>query len=218
MILFLTPFNVVMLASWVVAAGYLGQARRAEVRFLRRVRQRHGITVVRLPGVTPIAAAGMAAAGIAFVLIFVVGFSTAMRPSVTLCAIALAIVVAGAVWAARKAHRSLQRGDRDLEIDPIRQTLTFPLRKRQDQRTRIRFDQVNDVEVKRIEKRDSESTTINFVPTVRWSHTSGTPHTTGLSKFSDEEEARAMQRWLMEQVGVSTPNQSQNAVSSSVKD
>jgi hypothetical protein len=140
-----------------------------------------------------------------------------MRPSVTLTAIALALVAAGAVWAGRKAHRNLRRGDRDLEIDPIRRTLTFPLRKKQEQRTTIRFDQVNDVQVKRIVKTDSDSTTINFVPSVRWTHGSGTPHTTGISKFSDEDEARAMQQWLMEQVGASD-DQSRYAVASSTQD
>jgi hypothetical protein len=202
MFLFLTPFNIIMVGSWVVAAGCLGGIRAAERRFMRRVRHRAGgVIIVRLPGLSPGAVAGITALAISSVLIFVVGFSTWMRPSIGYVAVALGVVVVGAARAGWKSHERLLAGERELEINPVRRTITFPLRKRKSTRTTIRFDQIDGVEVKRTVKTGDESTTVRFVPAVKWTHTSGTPHTTGLGQFDNEAEARAMREWLIGQIG-----------------
>jgi hypothetical protein len=202
MILFLTPFNVIMLGSWVFAVGCLAKVRSAERRFMRRVMQRGATTIVRMPGLSPVTVGALTAMGISFVLVFVVGFSTGMRPSIIVCTAALLITAAGAIWAGKKASRNLLAGNRDLEIDPIRRTVTFPLRKRQQRRTTIGLDQINGMDVKRkVTKSEDDSTKIRFVPTIRWTHHSGTPHTTGLGQFDDESEARALAGWLGRQVG-----------------
>ena len=209
MILFLTPFNVIMFGAWVFAGGYLGNLRSPESRFLRRVSHRGAVTIVRLPGMSPIAVGALTALGISFVLVFVVGFSSGMRPSIGFCAGALVVVAVGAVWAGRKASSKLREGTRDLEIDFGRRTMTFPLRNRQQERTTVALGQVNGIDVKRkVTKSDDDTTTIRFVPVIRWTHRSGTPHTTGVGHFDDEQEAGAMRQWLLKELRLGESQQS----------
>lgn len=199
--LFLTPFNLVMLGSWVFAIKVVCGPRAADQRFMKRVRQEPGgVIVVTLPGCSPVTVAVSTAMGVSFLLIFVVGLATAMKPSVTFTAIALGVVVAAAVRSGWRAHNRRLAGEGELEIDPARRTITFPLRKRKPTRTTIRFDQVDAVDVRRKEKKDDDTTTVRYVPAVRWTHGDDIPHTTALPPFDEEAEAQAMRNWLVERV------------------
>jgi hypothetical protein len=199
-ILFLTPFLVIMAGSWVAVAGWVCGGRTAEQRFSRRLDERGAATVVRLPGISPIGSAALTALGTSSLLIFVVGITTGMRPSMPVSSAALALVIGLSLWAERRARAMLRLGRLRLEVNPIRRTLTLPLRKRQDQRETIRFDQVDDVEIKRRVRTSDDSQTVQYAPSLRWTHQSGTPQTTVLGFFDTEDEARAMRDWLLRKV------------------
>jgi hypothetical protein len=168
---------------------------------MKRVRDGPGgVIVVTLPGCSPVTVAAATALGISFLLIFVVGLVTAMKPSIPFVALALGAVVVAAARAGWRAHERRLAGEGELQIDPTRRTLTFPLRKRKPVRTTIRFDQVDGVDVKRTVKTSDDSTTVRFMPAVRWTHGNGSAHTTGLGHFDDEAEANAMRDWLVERL------------------
>jgi len=84
MVLFATPFNMIMVCAWAVCWHSLrNRLTDPGKRFGRRVRYRGTTPVIRLPEFSPLLAAGITALASSFVLIFVVGLSTGMQPSVT---------------------------------------------------------------------------------------------------------------------------------------
>jgi hypothetical protein len=206
-IIFLTPFLIIMLCSWTVAFRAVAGPRDAQRRFARRLAQDGAATVVQMPGLSPFGAAGLTALGTSFALVFIVGFSTGMRPSLAVCGTALVMVIVAAIWVGRRTRAKLRQGVRQVAINPIRRTITLPLRKRQTERDVIRFDQIDDVDVKRRVRTGEDSTMIDFAPTLRWIDSSGTNRTTALGFFDREDEARAMRDWLLQKIGrAPTPN------------
>ena len=198
--MFLTPFNVVMLGSWYVVAGWIGNRRDPRRRLARRLRVRGTTSVVRVPGLSPVAVGGITAGAVAFVMIFAVGFPTDMNPSTTTMTVALTVMLGVAVWAGKRRADRLARGTNDLEVDPIRRTLTFPLRKKQVSREVCGFDQVDEVMVRRRRTTGDDSVTTRFSPMVRWTDGRGRPRTTGVGYYHDEADAGALADWLNEQV------------------
>lgn len=127
LLLFMTPFNAVMLGGWVVLAGGLGVGPYSPRPLGVPVWEAGGETRVRLLGMFPPSMAAIGAAGIAgFVSIFVVGFGWGMGPPVS---------VAGGVWGGcvgaglvvyAVLRGRLAAGRRDLRIDPVRRLLILP--------------------------------------------------------------------------------------------
>jgi hypothetical protein len=130
MVLFLGPFNAVMLAGWLYGLGRLRVGPCAPTPLAgARVSEAAGLIRVRLHGLFPPVFWGLAAYGaVSFVEMFIAGF--AFRRRAPLGAIACTAGIAGLLglvaWAISK--RRLVSGRRDLLIDPVREVLTLPRR------------------------------------------------------------------------------------------
>jgi hypothetical protein len=123
---FLVPFNAVMLGFW--AAGLTALQRRV-------TGNEAGVQIIRMGGMreawritafTPFFAFLTGAGGTAFILIFVIGFSTGGNPGGKAIAAAWAAVLgmglSSALWRAAR----IRSGREDLVFDEGAQTLTLP--------------------------------------------------------------------------------------------
>jgi hypothetical protein len=205
LILFLTPFNVIMVGGWAYAVSNLRKLVPAERRIERRVRWEGTAPVVRLPAaVSPLLAGAIAAAGTAFVLVFVVGFSTAMDPPIAVAVGGLALVAVTGVAAAALAHRRYGGDSVRLAINPVRRTLTLPPGKDDGPRpTTIPFDHVSGIQVDRRDTGSHKNRSIRYAPTLRLrDDPSGRPGRAAAGEFTDEAEAEALAAWLRGQLGL----------------
>ena len=127
MLLFLTPFNMIMLGLWSAAAGVLlrkfCKTKAGGVKWSTGGRSIR----VRLPRFSPVIA-GLAATGVgSFASIFVIGFTAGFHPGATLALFTwLALIGAGvgvAVWQWRKQSD----GNADLVINQLENSVELPV-------------------------------------------------------------------------------------------
>lgn len=147
-LVFLTPFNGVMVAFWGVAIH-----RRRKQRVLAQPVSGGGMApgrtvVLPLSACPPVVTGAAVAAAIAFPAILGVGFATDMEPGWTSGSISAALVVAGGLVA--YVRSKLRAGWSDLVLDFRSEVLTLPAGFGRTRPTRIPFAEVTRVEVEEV--------------------------------------------------------------------
>jgi len=204
--LFLTPFNVIMLGC---LAGIWRMWRFAPTGGAR-VWDDGVAKRVEVAGVRPVVAAFMAAGAAAFVLIFVVAFTTGAAPSLTVAVGAwIVILIAAATawtWTARRATSSAG----ELVIDRVHETLTLPVFGNRQAPHTVPWSSVSDVVVDG-PAGDSRTPTCVPVALVAWPDGSGSREE--LTQPWAEWNAVALAAWLREQILHPRPASSPQTVS-----
>lgn len=196
MVIFLTPFNAVMVATWVFAAGAL----------LNRPRPRiidGPVIRVKLDRVPPLLAICGGALAAGFPMIFIFGF--VFGGSVSARQLAAHLTVVGAVGLAAGVYFAFRRaaGHYDLLVDPVRRVLTIPpgIYRGQVADRDVPFSKVHDV---RIEA--STTTQVGNQPLRHVMLDAGGPSIIGAVKlrgFADRTDAERFAAWLRERIGLS---------------
>jgi hypothetical protein len=204
--LFMTPFNMIMVASWVVAVLILVE------RFVKPrpagVRVRHeGMNVrVRPQAFLPMAAAAAAAAVAAFVCIFPVAIAGGSDAPPALIFAAWGVVLAVAVLIYFRTALPQWAGHRDLVIDPWRKTITLPRTRGRQESVQVQLSDVIAVEVEHREDTDSDGDVRHtYLPTLKSKDSRGGERTDVLASWNDSDRADRFAAWLRERVGIKSP-------------
>src|SRR5207302_2842665 len=128
MLLFLTPFNLVMLAIWLVPLAWLAGRNRSGVAggvpvIQEPMRMR---TRARLPRWPPVAAAGVTLLATSFASIFILGFVSGFDPSIEAVVATWVAIIALSAAVFTRRWLKVQSGSEDLVIDLGARTLTLP--------------------------------------------------------------------------------------------
>jgi hypothetical protein len=191
--MFLLPFNAVMLGFWVAGWGMV--ARRGAAPPAMTLVPIPGGVRARVPGVRPVyVGIGAAAAG-AFVMVFVVGFSTGMSPSVGTMVMAWGVILALAAWGWWWAAGSMRRGKWDLDVNAMSRRVTLPLQKGQAEREEVRFEDCGEASISTRVTQGSEDTVTKHTVRLRVRG-----REVDLAEYNDLERAKELRDWVMGQV------------------
>jgi hypothetical protein len=201
-VIFLIPFNVIMLGSWVAARRAISARSGDESRAAgsaATLLQDAGVLRVRLTKLTPIAAATIASAIAAFALVFLIAltFGTDSRSA---AAIGCALVAAAGVFGYRRMQRRIDQGWYDVVIDDARKTVSLAPKLKRSESADIPFDAVTAVEVEKIAGSGDDSD--KYRPTLRWLNRH--PQSAALVELTNRESAEQLAGWLRRRLQVST--------------
>lgn len=202
LLLFMTPFNAVMLGGWIILAGLIGGIGPFAPRPMgARIWEAGEETRVRLMGMSPPCIAGLATAGImGFVLTFIMAFAFRFTPPVAVAAGAWgACILAGLVVYA-VARSRLSAGRRDLRIDYVRKVMTLPPAVARAQDPEVPFASVTAVEV-------APGAWVSNGKRSSWKVVIKRRQGKDIKLIEGrrEEEMQALARWLREQAGCNAP-------------
>jgi hypothetical protein len=199
MLMFLTPFNGVMLAVWLaVLAGVFSRFRSKEAGGVKLRRER-GQTIARLPGFAPLTAALFTFCLGSFIGIFAVAFTGGgFNPSLPRVLTAWGVVAFAAIAVFVHRRLRLSSGAEDLVVDPGYATVTLPLTHGRKLRESIPFNELKSVEVREHVQRGRKGGTTRTwqVWLVRKNGADEQLHVFGM-----EEDAQSFAEWLRSQTG-----------------
>jgi hypothetical protein len=200
--LFLTPFNVVMLALW---TGLAGAARRRITRPPAGgapIVRRGGRVFVRLPRISPVAAGAAAALGISFVAIFAVAFGFGFDPPVRVVTGVWMVVLAAAIGVYFWRKLVVGSGAKDLIIDTDAGMLSLPQTFGRKTDIVVALDAVSGIDVERIVHHGSKgSTSYSYAPRLNWNSDDGAVESGRLVEWWDADRAEELAGWLRGQLG-----------------
>jgi len=202
-ILFLTPFNVIMLGLWMLGGEAVSYALRRPPAGGAPIMRRGERVHVRLPRISPTFAAGLVALLISFVSIFIVGFLIGSDPSPTAISIVWACILlpAGTVYC-WKQYR-IGSGTKDLIIDRGESMVSLPLTFGRKEDVIVPLDRVRGVELERLEHRGKgETVSYTWAPALVFVDAAGARQEARIAEWHNEARATALAEWLREDLGV----------------
>jgi hypothetical protein len=191
--LFLTPFNVVMIGLWWAIGAPLWHRWRGTQRDSIDWFHHGGAVRVRLAPL-PWIASGFAGAGAAaFVSIFIVAFTAGFHPSMAFAQTMWALTLAAGVGSAFYVRQKSLAGDYDLVIGD--RQVDLPAGLERTKRTTLDKKSIAGVAVEKVEQGEN-----NTVWEVRLLKSDGGHE--AVAQWYDEEQAGKLARWLEDQIGV----------------
>jgi hypothetical protein len=201
LLLFLTPFNGVMLAIWLTGLTRLRHAWfkpvAGGVKITAHLRQ----TKARLVETSSLMAGGVTIGLLAFLAIFVVAFLLGgFHPSLKTMFITWAVILAAGIGVSVYQSIRIWRGKYDLLIDDMNSFLELPATCGRKARMRVPFSQIQGIEVEKTYQtsKNTKSSAPEFAPTLQLGGTP--PHTERLAAWYSQEQAEAFSRWLGEKL------------------
>jgi hypothetical protein len=195
MLLFLTPFNVVMLGLWWIVGPQFWHWWRGTTPPPAPWFRDGGSIHVRLPYLPPVGAGLVTAGFCAFVAIFAVGFTTDFQPSLETMAITWAIVLATAIAAGINTWLQERRGAFDVVIRE--RFVDLPAVYGRVERRTLDRAAISGVAIAKTEYEDSEKSTTYDVRFER----RGGGHETIVTWY-DGPSAERLAAWLREKLGL----------------
>jgi hypothetical protein len=146
MLMFLAPFNAVMVGIWSFAVMAFFQLRHKGVRSPLPTFQRDGATHVRLSHLTWPVAGVIGVGGASFAGIFLIGISTGFHPEADLMVVSWILVGLVGVYVAVDRRRKELAGCFDFSVD--QRFVSFPQVAGEPARLQLRKSDVADIEMK----------------------------------------------------------------------
>jgi len=201
LVLFLTPFNAIMLGFWIWLGGWLRERLFRPVAGGMKIIADGMSTRVRLP---QFGAAGwglVTMGGLGFVSIFIVGFSTKMQPSVGLILTVIGVVYLAGAGVYLWKRREIRAGLDDLVINPAAGTLDLPETFGRKQRVTASLADIESLTVEKIAHTSSKGgTSYTYAPTVCLRGMEAGEQK--LADWSDKVKADDFAEWLRKQLGL----------------
>jgi hypothetical protein len=200
--MFMLPFNLVMLAmSGAILVGGRDLLHPPQAGGAKIINEGPYVRV-RLSSWRPIHSAAVAAGGLAFFLIFIVGLGFGFNALIPMF-VAWALILGGAGFAHNRTHRELARGDSDLLIDELQQTVTLPRNFGRKDDVVVPAKNIVAIEVEEVRKRDSDGDIrYDYFPTITFTDNSGSQRREKLTEWKDETSAEALAEWLRQRLQV----------------
>jgi hypothetical protein len=201
LMMFMLPFNLIMLALWLAILGGVRSRRFRSVAGGARVFDEGRCLRVRLSPLRPTYIGAAVSGGLAFALVFIVGLGFGFNPPIQVMLLTWVIILGGSVVAGLYFHRKLSRGDSDLVIDDFRGTVGLPRTFGRQEEVVIPSEKIVAIEVEEISKRDSDGgIQRSFVPTVIFTKEDGSQRREKLIEWKDEASAKGLAEWLKERL------------------
>lgn len=201
MAMFLLPFNLVMLGTWIAAARWLWARCESCVAGGARILHTGAQTRVRLPRTTPLVAAGVACSVTALFMTFVLAFCFQLNPPPEIGATAWVLIVLVTLIAYAWRVFQIGAGQSDLVIDPQEQTLSFPQTYGRSASRTVPWDAVRGIELKRLEIRAPENRgQYRHAVAVVWEADNGQLYEEVIAEHYSLLRARALADWLGRQI------------------
>jgi len=200
--MFMTPFNAVMLVTWIVAAIAIRNSRQVPVAGGVQFWDDGFQLRVRLPRFPPWVVGAAILAGGSFLLTFVVGFfAGGFNPSLELMAVVLSLLWLAAFIAYLIAKLRVTSGRADLLIDDLNGAVTLPQTFGRKEPQALTADQLRSVVVDDVVTHSSKGTTShNYIPTLIWRDLEDAEHREKLSVWSDSARAEDFAAWLRDRL------------------
>ncbi|MGD1086190.1 MAG: DUF3592 domain-containing protein [Verrucomicrobiota bacterium] len=200
-VLFLTPFNAVMLGFWIWTGGWLRERLFRPLAGGVKIIADGMSTRVRLPQFGAVGWGLVTAGGMGFVSVFIVAFSTKMQPSIGFVLTTIAAVYLAGVGVAFWQWRKISSGIDDLVINEGARTLDLPQTLGRQQPLSVGIADIESLTVETIEHISNKgSRSYTFAPTLRLRG----PHSGDqkLADWSDKMKADAFADWLRRQLAL----------------
>lgn len=196
LLLFLTPFNAIMLGVWSAGASALWHRWRNQPALAARVRITRGQRRICLVEHSPITTGAMALGLGAFLGVFVVGFGLGgFHPRLPVIQAVWAVILGIGVTAAFWQWLRIRSGRYDLVVDTGAGWIELPRANDQGPRRRIPLDAVQRLDVEAVRERTSKGGfTIRYWPVVYVQPGHG--ERIRLKQFHTESQAQAFADWL----------------------
>ncbi len=167
MLLFLTPFNLVMLGSWWLLLQMIAvRVKKPIAGGFKIQRLSNDIVRVRIPAITPLAAAFIAACVATALSILIASFLMGMSPSLEFVYGAWAVSGLVAAGVCLWCMKLIKSGKRDLVIDHSNKTLALPQTCGRSELISLPIAAIRDVKLKREVKYSSEGSSETWIPTL----------------------------------------------------
>lgn len=200
-IIFLTPFNAVMVGLFFWTWSWLRE------RFFRPAAGGVEIitdgmyTRVRLPQVGAVVWWLAATGGFGFAATFILGFSTAMRPSIPQAFLTIAVVYVGGAGVYLWQWMKIRSGIDDLVINDANRSLELPLTFDRKERMTVSSSDIEALTVDQIEHRSSKGgVSFTYAPTLRLRSTESAGEK--LADWGDKLKADDFAAWLRQKLGL----------------
>lgn len=196
LLLFLIPFNMVMVGLWTAVGAWLRQRIFHPIAGGVKIILDGLRTNIRLPQYGPLVWGMVATGALSFVSIFIVGFSTSFRPSIPIACLVLLLViaagVAGYLWQWTKIHS----GDDDLILDETSATIALPETYGRKEHLTVARSEIEKLTVETIVHRSNKGgISYSYAPTL-WVRRNAEIKTEKLADWSDKKRAEDFADWL----------------------
>lgn len=198
--MFLLPFNVVMLGLWIGLGGAAIRRMRRSATGGARVRDDGALVRIRFSGWRPVYTGAMAAAAIAFVGVFVIGFTAGFHPPLPAMFAAWGVILGGAI-AAGLADRWKRGIQRDIVFDPFHQTLVLPRTPQRPAEVVVPVDRISAMEVEEVSStRSQENPTSRYYLKVVFAGDDGSLRHERLGEAWDASSAQDLAAWFRQRL------------------
>lgn len=197
-LMFMLPFNLVMLWLWLGIRDSVRHGQFRPVAGGAKVIDEKGSVRVRLSPLRPTYVGAAVSGGLAFMLVFVVGFSLGHNASVAPMIVAWGIILGGGGMAGLYAYRKLARGESDLLIDDLRGLVVLPRTFGRQESVVVSSEKIVLFKVEQNEESDSEG----YIPTVVFTDDDGSQRQEKLIDWNDEQSADELVEWLNERLRI----------------
>ncbi len=212
LLLFLTPFNLIMLWLWSMGIGSLRRKVSKPPAGGVSIVRRGMCTYIRLPRLSPLTAAGISALAVSFVSIFVVAFGTGMNPPMWVLNVVWGVVAGVALAVYFWRTYVVGSGVKDLVIDDERHVLSLPQSFGRKEDILVPLASVIKTDVRtRVHRSSKGGTSYTYVPRIHWRDQQGQEHEEQLIEWHDSARAYALTQWLAERIRVSHATQGDEA-------
>ena len=202
LVLFLMPFNTVMLGMWTWLGGWLRERILRPVAGGVRIITEGPRTRIRLPEYAAMVWGMAAVGGVSFVSIFILGFASGFHPSLpAACAVLFGVAAAGAgaYW---RQWRIIHSGDDDLILDEGAQTISLPETCGRKNRVSTTFAEIDNLTLEVIAHQGSKGGVSYTYAPMLWLRDRADSGEK-LADWSDKMKAAAFTDWLRQRLGLS---------------
>ena len=204
LLLFLTPFNLVMLWLWGMGIGAIHRKISKPIAGGVNIVQRGTSTHIRLPRLKPLTAAGIAALGVSFVSIFIVAFGTGMNPPLWVLQAVWGVVVVVALSVYFWRMYVINSGAKDLVIDDESHMLSLPRSFGRKEDILVPLCNVINIDVETKTHRGSKGgTSYTYLPRIHWLDEHSQQRAEQLAEWHDPPRADEFTQWLSDRIQVS---------------
>jgi hypothetical protein len=201
-VLFLTPFNMILLGVWLGFYGWLRKKIFKPVAGGLKIITDGMTTRVRLPtlGAIPL---GLATTGLlGFLSLLVLLICTSARPSIATVLVTIGIVYLAGIGVFLRQQQKINSGIDDLVINEGTRTLELPLTFGRKKRVTVGFAEIETVWVDVVEHHNSKGgTSYSYAPTLRMRDNQAGK--LKLANWSNKVRANDFAEWLGNKIGVS---------------
>lgn len=203
MVLFLTPFNMIMIAFWLGLWGWFRERLFKPIAGGVKIIEDGITTRVRLPQWNAIWSGLGTIGGLGFLSMFVVGIPTGMQPSFAVVLPAILVVYLAGIMVYLRQLQKINSGIDDLVINAGARTLQLPMTFGRKQPFTVPITDIEALYVDIVEHHNSKGgTTFSYAPTLRIRESSMEPQK--LADWGDKFRANEFTKWLSGTLGVSS--------------